>query len=402
MAVVAALAAVATLVAADPAGAGRPTGGLTVATPNSHTAVLTWANPGGAVTTEVWRGGFLLDRFPSAAGTTYTDYLLWASTPYTFEVKTFDGSGAVVSDQSAPATTPAQVGAFARFYAATSFWNRAIKAGTPADPNSAAIVAASITAYQGVAVMNDNDHWGIPLAFANPVSEQYQVTCRNVGCSPQSIPFRIPKYAEANFGSDGKLVVMDQSTHTELDMGKAIYDPVADSWSTGDRITTASDGWGAPCGLGQHCFGLLMSGIDQFGGVARPEEFAQGHIDHALAMVTPHWNSTYFVCPATRVGGGVNDPNAVPFGAHVQLDPRFNVDGQTWPMWEKVVAKALQKYGAYVVDGGSSSLEIRAESTLDRGYDAWSLVGIPDAWPGGPTLTDIPWNKIRLLKMTAC
>jgi hypothetical protein len=229
----------------------------------------------------------------------------------------------------------------------------------------------------------------------------YDVACRNPGCAPSTIPFRIPAYAQPNYGSDGKLTVVDPATNTELDMGRAVLDAEADSWSTGNRVASPSDGWGAICDLGQHCSGVVASGLAQFGGVVRPEEFAQGHIDHALAIVSPHTNATYFVCPATRLGGGYDDPAAIPLGAHLQLDPRFNVDAQAWPSWEKIVAKALQTYGAFVTDAGSS-LEVRAESTIDRGYDAWAKVGIPDSWPGGPTLTDLPWDRVRVLTMRPC
>src|ERR687886_738202 len=50
----------------------------------------------------------------SASGTllVYTDYLLWHSTGYTYEVKAFNSSGAVIGDQSKGLTTPAQSGSF--------------------------------------------------------------------------------------------------------------------------------------------------------------------------------------------------------------------------------------------------------------------------------------------------
>jgi hypothetical protein len=92
----------------------------------------------------------------------------------------------------------------------------------------------------------------------------------------------------------------------------------------------------------------------------------------------------------------------VPLGAHLQLDPSYPVDSQPWPAYEKIVAKALQTYGAYVSNAGSGSFETRAETNLDRGYDAWAKVGVTSSFPGGPTLGAIPWSKMRVLTMQTC
>ena len=74
------------------------------------------------------------------------------------------------------------------------------------------------------------------------------------------------------------------------------------------------------------------------------------------------------------------------------------VDGQPWPAWEKVIAHALQTYGAYLGDMGGS-LAFAAEASLDRGYDAWSLAGVPN---GGPSLGNLPWGSFRVLQLQAC
>jgi hypothetical protein len=185
-------------------------------------------------------------------------------------------------------------------------------------------------------------------------------------------------------------------------MGRASYDATADMWTSGSRYVTGYFGWGAMCSLGQHCDGVLMSGFDQFSGVVRPEEIQQGHIDHALALIIPYWRKSFIACPAVKSTGGADDANAIPIGAQLQLDPTFNVDGTTWAPWQKTIAKALQTYGAYVWDAGGTGPDIRAEATLDRGYDAWTLVGVDDSHPGSASLNMLPWNLMRVLKITQC
>jgi len=389
------------------AGAGSPGGpasarspALSVTALSSSTARASWTLPGGAATVQVIRDGLLLDEFSASMATKYTDRLLWPATTSTYQVKVYDASGGLLSDLSAQVTTPAQVGAFPRLYASTSFWNRPIGRNPVIDPNSAAIVTASILPTRFISKFNNSDLWGVPLAYSDPASELYSVGCILYGCNKEVL-FRIPRYAQPNQGSDGKLVVVDPSTSTELDLARAAFDPGADSWTSESRYTTASNGWGAMCDPFVHCDGVLMSGMAQFGGVVRPEEIAQGHIDHALALIVPYWRSGFIACPAVKTVGGFEDENAIPLGAKIQLDPTFDVNGQSWPQWQKVVARALQKYGAYVWDAGSDRLDIRGESNISRGYDAWGKVGVPSE-NGQASLGALPWDKVRVLKITQC
>ena len=60
----------------------------------------------------------------------------------------------------------------------------------------------------------------------------------------------------------------------------------------------------------------------------RPEEIAQGHIDHALFFTTPYTRRDYIACPATHTDGRTDDAAAIPEGGRIQLDPAFPVDTQ--------------------------------------------------------------------------
>ena len=135
-----------------------------------------------------------------------------------------------------------------------------------------------------------------------------------------------------------------------------------------------------------------------FGGIVRPEEIAQGHIDHALFFASPYTRAGDIACPATHTDGWASDPAAIPEGARIQLDPSFDIDGQDWPPWEKVIGHALQSYGAYLGDSGGS-VAFSAEPNLDRGYDAWSLAGVPAP---DPFLTNLPWSSFRVLQLQPC
>jgi len=362
---------------------------------NSYSAQILWTVPGNAARVQVLRNGRLIDDFPFAggAGLAYTDYLLWKSTTYAYEVKLFDGAGSVVADQTASVTTPAQSGSFPRLYAPTSLWNQPIASNPAIDPGSAAMVSKALVPYVGSANMANTDAWGKALAVANVVSRFYSVACTLYDCGT-SISFHVPSYAQPTTGSDHHLIVIDPSTSTELDMWLSAFNG---SWSAGSRYIGPTTGWGANCSPGQHCNGAVAAGFAAFGGVVRPEEIAQGHIDHALFIAMPYTRSGFLACPATHTDGIYNDPAAIPEGARLQLDPAFNVDAQAWPQWEKVIAHALQTYGAYVGDSGGT-LSFAGEPNLDRGYDAWGLAGVPNP----PSLSNLPWASFRILQLQAC
>jgi hypothetical protein len=165
------------------------------------------------------------------------------------------------------------------------------------------------------------------------------------------------------------------------------------------RWLSAIDGSGVNCRPGETvCGGANVAGFSLTAGIVRPEEIAQGHIDHALMITTPYTRSGYVACPAANSDGQYADPAAMPVGARLQLDPALDVNALAIPTWKKVVARALQQYGAYVVDTGGS-LSIRAESTALRGYDAWAKVGVPR---GEPNIRDLPWSRMRVLSHVPC
>lgn len=383
------------LVALKPA-AQQPSATLDVLALNSYSAQLTWTAPDGTAEIKILRDGRLIDDFSSSGVTTYTDYLLWESTQYTYELKTLDSSGTVLSDLSVSTTTPSQSGSFPKPYSLTSFINLPIGSNPAIDSNSASMISKAILAYDSGANLNKSDTWAYPIAFSSTGTESYLVKCLLYGCDLQVGPFPIPSYTEPNEGADGHVTIVDTLTNQELDMWQASYDPGTDTWSASSRYETDYDGWGALCGEGEHCGSAVAAGFAEMAGVIRPEEIAQGHIDHALVFTTPYTRSGFIACPATHTDGQYNDAAAIPEGARIQLDPKFNVDAQSWPAWEKTIAKALQTYGAFLVDTGGT-LSIRGESNLLRGYDAWALAGVTSS-----SLSSLPWDQFRVLKLDQC
>jgi hypothetical protein len=390
---------------AGPAGAAQLDGapGIEASPDTAWTASVAATLPPGTVRVQVLRDGRLIDDLGAEGGLAYTDHLLWPGVTYQYEVRALDTAGGVLSSMTTSVTTPSPAGSFPRLYDDTSFWNTPVGPSPVLDPGSAGMVAASLVAYRSVATVNNDDTWGMPVAYAAPADEVQPIACLLFNCEIP-VSFRMPSYARPNLGSDGHLAVIDPSTGQELDLWKGAVDPDTGAWSAGGRSAT-DIGWGAACAQGQHCGGGgVAAGFNEFGGVIRPEEIAQGHIDHALVISMPYVRADLIACPATNPWAPMNpqyvdDPNALPLGAHVQLDPAIKVDKKRWPSWLKVVAKALQTYGAYVGDV-SSTLELRGEANLTRGYDAWAKVGMHTS--PHPSLKSLPWNRFRVLSIQPC
>src|SRR5438067_7886449 len=91
-------------------------------------AMLQWNAAPDVARIEIRRNGRLVDDVATSGGTTlsYTDHLLWQSTTYAYDVIAINPGGAVVSNQTASVTTPAQTEAFPRLYDPASFWNQPV------------------------------------------------------------------------------------------------------------------------------------------------------------------------------------------------------------------------------------------------------------------------------------
>ena len=277
------------------------------------------------------------------------------------------------------------------FYASSSFWNTPISGSPAVDANSAAMVARSILPYTKGANFANTDDWGIGLAYARNGDKTYTITGA-IYYDTGPVSFRIPAGATPTTGDDHHLVVIDGTK--ELDMWQARYDAASDSWTAGSRFVTDINGWGAMAAPGQRAGGAVAAGFAGMGGVVRPEEIAQGHIDHALSLTVPLVRAGFIAAPATATDGFSSDPASLPEGAHLQLDPGFNVAAQTWPAWQKVIATALQTYGAFVSDRGGS-VALYGQTDVNAGNASWAAAGTPKSG----SLANLPWDKMHVIAL---
>jgi hypothetical protein len=355
---------------------------------NAHIA-LSWNTVPGAASYRVSRGTLVVG---TTAVTTFTDTLLWPSTQYSYKVDALSPTGAVLSSLTARASTkPLPASGFPSLFPAGSLWNTPV-GNTPTAPNSAGELA-----YILARVKNPNmtmRAWGVAVAEARPTDPTYSVPCLVYQCTLSAFgSFAIPSTAAPDPSSDAQLAVYDPTSRREWDMWQAARG--GSGWTSSAGAGVSLDGNGvAPAGTASGD----ASNLPLLGGLIRPEEILQGHIDHALVFSMPGVSDLGHVCPATHNDGSTNDPNAPMEGTRLQLDPSVNVDLLGLPSWEKPIVRAMQQYGMYLRDGGAS-FAIYGENPISRGYDAWSKVGMPGGDQAG--LAGIPWSKLRVVAAPA-
>jgi serine/threonine-protein kinase len=136
----------------------------------------------------------------------------------------------------------------------------------------------------------------------------------------------------------------------------AVWDTTRDYWkpvappgfARGDQCTSA-DAAGYPITA------LLFSA----------DEVKAGSLDHAIRFILPNdrIRKGEYVHPATHSGAGKGTPSAdlVPYGARLRLKSSFDL-GALPSEGARVVARALQRYGMFLADGGNIALTAQADT----------------------------------------
>jgi serine/threonine-protein kinase len=133
-----------------------------------------------------------------------------------------------------------------------------------------------------------------------------------------------------------------------------------------------------PSGRGDQCSSSDAAGFPIAALLFNADELAAGSINHAIRFILPNdrIRAHVFVHPATHAGGPSGPGSAPPYGAHFRLKASFDMD-QLTPA-AQVVARAMQKYGMFLADGGNMALTAQSDADTvtkyeDLGFDTHSL-----------------------------
>lgn len=277
-----------------------------------------------------------------------------------------------------------------RPYSASSPWNRPIGSHQRYDPQSRAHVAAldrTLTSdptqytYPVYTVGAGTPRMRVRVAgtWSNVVADGREVQpARDV-----TVEMPVPRAAMPAAGSDAQIVIVNRAT--------------GDEWGAW-QFARDGEGWRAEnayhynvrwSGVPPEPFGSRGAGLPYLAGLVRPCEIARGRIDHALAFAYDGPTADH-VYPATKSDGRRTGPGALPEGTRLQLDPGLGTRRiRSWGCRGAclVVARALQRYGMYVVDNsGRPKVLFEYEGTAH--------------WRGAihaGTVSPIPFSAFRVL-----
>jgi serine/threonine-protein kinase len=136
-----------------------------------------------------------------------------------------------------------------------------------------------------------------------------------------------------------------------------------------------------PSGRGDQCTSADSAGFPIAPLLFNADEIAAGHIDHAIRFILPNprIRAHVYVHPATHAGAPRGPVDAPPIGARFRLKASYDVS-QLMPE-AQVVARALQKYGMFLADGGNIALTAQSDRDTkakyaDLDFDSHSMFGL--------------------------
>lgn len=175
-----------------------------------------------------------------------------------------------------------------------------------------------------------------------------------------------PGYQCADEDSDCHLIVVDRGQGKLYEAWQANYDK--------SKLTANFIGvWDLnrlypPSGRGEQCTSADAAGFPIAPLLFNADEIALGNINHAIRFILPNgrMRSGVYVHPATHAGSPRGPLNAPPMGAHFRLKADFDMSKLTPSA--RVVARAMQKYGMYLSDGGNIALTAQSDADTQAKY----------------------------------
>lgn len=165
---------------------------------------------------------------------------------------------------------------------------------------------------------------------------------------------RVPAGAVPPPESDGHMVVV-QPDGRALELYSAVVLSDGTLVSQQYSFTDALGGMGVGPENGRRA-----SMIPSYAGIITDMDMRRGRIEHALALLVPaSMLTTAFVWPALAFDSRPNYTGTVPMGGRLALPPDIQVPNMRLKTdFGRMVARAAQDYGMYVVDRGGSGITV--------------------------------------------
>jgi hypothetical protein len=293
-----------------------------------------------------------------------------------------------------------------RPFNATSPWNTPIGLSPDVDPSSQALVddLASSTAVWNYLGINLSTY-SIPVYYVDSNNTPTYTVMAGVAGHGFDMPVPIPDGALPDPETDHHLSIVDKAKGIEWGMWDAVHSGT--KWSAGVGASSDLTGTGVrppitTANPWTDAMGARAAGFPLIAGLIRVEEVKAGKIEHALVLAYPHCRSRYFVPPASTAQGTTSEAlptRGIPMGGHIQLDPAINVDSLPLTATGKIVAHALQDYGAFIGDF-SGAISIYAENS-PAAQAMWASGGLLQTSEIQAVFNQAMLRRFRVLRMPA-
>ncbi len=302
-----------------------------------------------------------------------------------------------------------------RFFSDKSYWNQPVPEDATADPENDRWIAMLKSEPTGNNIGINTTKWTVPVFEVDSTTPLIEVKLHylskrekqvwessreHFGHGPGFSPVPIPAHARPDPQEDAHIALIDRERGIAWDSWgmRQLSDGSWES-NTGMKYDLYGSGvfntddLGVVNGESVHFHGPgRASGVPVIAGLIMYDEVKAGEIRHKLSIACRFSALQEFVFPAAWTDGFTK--GGIPEGAVIQLKPGLNINMFGLTDGEKVVARALQRYGAVVVDvaGGSP---LYAENLSYDSTRTWT--GILREWEGG--INNIPIENYRILKV---
>jgi hypothetical protein len=279
-----------------------------------------------------------------------------------------------------PGTAAAASASSAALFSAPNAWSRDVSALPPSSTSDAVLGWLADQGGWGTGELRIDFSMNVLHADASTPHLAFQTTSDFYVPDCDDVPFPVPAggalegedgYACAS-GGDCHLLVVDDAGGRLYEMyradmsGGVFRGGCAAVWKLGESY--------GPNGRGANCTSADVGGFPISAMLFSADEIAAGSIDHAIRFMLPNARirSDVYVHPATHSTGATRGgPSAPPYGVHLRLRASYPVD--TLSPGAAVIARALQRYGMILADGGNMALTAASDRFTTH---TWSDVGV--------------------------
>lgn len=233
--------------------------------------------------------------------------------------------------------------------------------------------------------------FSLPIYFSSSLTELTDITINLYPPPGKNKLLNVPLVdgCVAAIGSDRHLAIINQTNMCAYEFW--LYKNK--KAGSGNAISLTSNG------IYKDGRSTVAAGWSQLQGVIWPKELQDGEIKNALSYSIPVTNAEGFVYSDTHNDGALrNNPYAIPEGTLIRIKSDIDVDtiADIGPI-EKIIYKAIQKYGMYCGDTNGAGLGIRAVSTTSVPEDAYPSTFTLNENNGAYYLSHFPFEHLEVI-----